>query len=339
MPIPLLLIGFAALSGAVGVGTSVKAAADQKEAKETNESAQAIVDNATERINQSRKNCGKVLNTLGKKKIQILNNEMTDFLNTFESIHNIDFNVSSGLNEVKNMKFDKNDLGELNESVSIAASLASGAAGGAAAGAITAFGAYGAATTFATASTGTAIASLSGAAATNATLAFFGGGSLAAGGLGIAGGTAVLGGLVAGPALAIMGVVAGAKASANKDEAYSNLAKARDYDAKMDTAQKMCANIRMRAAMLYRLLIKMNSVFYPFILKMENIVATSGTDYSKYTSDEKKAIAATFSVAGVIKAILDTAILTKDGKLTPESEKTIEDIDCYWNNNQDTLLS
>ena len=45
------------------------------------------------------------------------------------------------------------------------------------------------------ASTGTSIASLSGAAATNATLAFFGGGSLAAGGLGMAGGTAVLGGL------------------------------------------------------------------------------------------------------------------------------------------------
>ena len=60
------------------------------------------------------------------------------------------------------------------------------------------------ASTFAAASTGTAIATLSGAAATNATLAFFGGGSLAAGGLGMAGGTAVLGGLVAGPALCVI---------------------------------------------------------------------------------------------------------------------------------------
>lgn len=59
----------------------------------------------------------------------------------------------------------------------------------------------------ATASTGTAISTLSGAAATNATLAWFGGGSLATGGLGMAGGTVVLGGLVAVPAIIIMGLI------------------------------------------------------------------------------------------------------------------------------------
>lgn len=42
------------------------------------------------------------------------------------------------------------------------------------------------------ASTGTAISSLSGVAATSAKLAWLGGGSLAAGGFGVAGGTAVL---------------------------------------------------------------------------------------------------------------------------------------------------
>lgn len=50
-----------------------------------------------------------------------------------------------------------------------------------------------------TASTGTAIGSISGIAATNATLAWFGGGSLAAGGAGMAGGAAVISGLVAIP--------------------------------------------------------------------------------------------------------------------------------------------
>ena len=53
------------------------------------------------------------------------------------------------------------------------------------------------------ASTGTAISGLTGVAATNATLAWFGGGSLAAGGAGMAGGTAVLGGLVALPLIYI----------------------------------------------------------------------------------------------------------------------------------------
>lgn len=53
------------------------------------------------------------------------------------------------------------------------------------------------------ASTGTSIATLSGAAATNATLAWFGGGALAAGGAGIAGGTLVLGGIALAPVMAI----------------------------------------------------------------------------------------------------------------------------------------
>ncbi|MDF5718281.1 MAG: hypothetical protein PUP93_31545 [Rhizonema sp. NSF051] len=66
------------------------------------------------------------------------------------------------------------------------------AAGAAAAG-------YGGAITVATsvgvASTGTAISTLSGAAATNAMLAWFGGGAIAAGGGGMALGAAVLGGI------------------------------------------------------------------------------------------------------------------------------------------------
>ena len=72
-------------------------------------------------------------------------------------------------------------------------------AGGAGAGALTALGAYGLVGALGTASTGAAIGGLSGAAASSATLAWFGGGAIAAGGLGIAGGTAVLGGIVAAP--------------------------------------------------------------------------------------------------------------------------------------------
>ncbi|MBU1357667.1 MAG: hypothetical protein KKC79_13985 [Gammaproteobacteria bacterium] len=49
------------------------------------------------------------------------------------------------------------------------------------------------------ASTGAAIGGLSGVAATNATLAWFGGGALATGGAGMAGGAAVLGGIIALP--------------------------------------------------------------------------------------------------------------------------------------------
>lgn len=62
-------------------------------------------------------------------------------------------------------------------------------------------------TASAVASTGTAISSLAGAAATNATLAWLGGGTLAAGGFGVAGGTLVLASVVTLPALIIAGGV------------------------------------------------------------------------------------------------------------------------------------
>jgi hypothetical protein len=97
-------------------------------------------------------------------------------------------------------------------------------AGGSMAGAAAGFAVYGGVMTFAAASTGTAIASLSGVAATNAALAAIGGGSLATGGLGMAGGTAILGATVAAPVLAIL---AWSYASHGED-ALINARKARD---------------------------------------------------------------------------------------------------------------
>lgn len=80
---------------------------------------------------------------------------------------------------------------------------AAGGAAGAAVGGAAAYGAFTAAALFGTASTGTAISALAGVAATNATLALLGGGTLAAGGAGMAGGILLLTGMVAAPAAAL----------------------------------------------------------------------------------------------------------------------------------------
>jgi hypothetical protein len=70
---------------------------------------------------------------------------------------------------------------------------------GSIAGGTLAVGSWALVTALGSASTGVAISGLSGVAATNATLAWFGGGALAAGGAGMAGGAAVLSGLFAIP--------------------------------------------------------------------------------------------------------------------------------------------
>lgn len=82
-------------------------------------------------------------------------------------------------------------------------STAFAAAGGAGAGSALAVGSWSLVALAGTASTGTAIGTLGGVAAYNATLAWFGGGALAAGGAGMAGGTLVLGGVVIAPIIAV----------------------------------------------------------------------------------------------------------------------------------------
>ncbi len=88
----------------------------------------------------------------------------------------------------------------------------------------------------ATAGTGAAISGLTGAAAESATLAWLGGGTLAAGGAGMAGGAAVLTGVAIAPALLIRGLTL----SAQGEKA---LTQARAYEAKVNVA---CAQMQSR---------------------------------------------------------------------------------------------
>lgn len=331
MPLPLLFIGIAAATGGLGVGKTIKASFDSYSASNINKSANQIVEESTNYINAQRMACGDSLKQLGEEKVFILNNNMTEFLDTFTKIKNVDFRETEGLLELSKLKIDEQDFVELRELANFAISLAGGSVAGTAGGALAAFGAYGAAQALACASTGTAIASLSGAAATNATLAFFGGGSLAAGGMGMAGGAAVLGGLVAGPALLVMGFVAGTAAKKSLEQAKTNQLEAIQLAEQLDTAAKQCEAIRRRTYMFHNLLARLDSYFLPFVYKMEDIVKNEGDDYSKYSTDSKKCIASCVSIAVSIKGVLDTQILTDDGLLTDESQNRVVDTEEFIN--------
>lgn len=120
-----------------------------------------------------------------------------------------------------------------------------------------------------------------------------------------------------------LGVVMGAKASKNLDNAYSNLAEAKKYEAEMDAASTLCIGIRRRSAMFSRFLLSLNSIFEPLVFDMSKIIKEKGSDYRNFSEDEKKVVAEAMSLAGAIKAILDTPILDEQGNLTKESGKII----------------
>lgn len=326
MPLPLLFIGVAAATGATGIGKSAKAFVDIKKAKKINMNSEERLETAGERLNQLRTQCGESLEALGKEKIAVLSGSLKAFVESFSMIKNVDFTDSVGIEELEKFHIDDKADMEIAEITGVVSTVASGALAGVTGGTLTAFGAYGAAGTFAAASTGTAISSLSGAAATNATLAFFGGGSLASGGLGMAGGMVVLGGLVAGPALLVMGIITGAKAGKSLEEALANSAEVDQTCEQLEVANYQCIAIRRRTYMFYSLLARLDSFLLPLVLDMKEVIKNEGYDYSMYKSESKKIVARAASVAVTVKKVIDTPILSEDGKLIDESEKTYNEI-------------
>ena len=138
-------------------------------------------------------------------------------------------------------------------------------AAGAAAGAAT----VGLVTAVGTAGTGTALSALSGAAYVNATLAALGGGSVAAGGLGMAGGVAVLGAAVAAPAALVMGYFFDKKINVNHAEAVKWLSEVRDY------AEKVRESVQRAEVLSFRLREKAQEIyaFQHFFRDMLNVSA------------------------------------------------------------------
>lgn len=322
MPLPLIpiLIGLASLTAAgTGVYKGAKAIKDNSRANDLNEEAGDIIEKAKSSLKSAREKSKNALEALGNAKIDICQTSIKRFVDLFEQIKNVELQESVGLQELSKFRIDRQAIADFKEMSVMATSFAAGALSGAAAGGVVAFGAYSAAGAFAAASTGTAIAGLSGAAATNATLAFFGGGALTAGGLGIAGGTAVLGGIVAGPALAIVGIVMGAKASKNLDNAYSNLAQAKKAREEIKVLVTACNAIAKRAKLFNKVLVKLDLIFSPIMNQLARVIQVEGKNYAKYSPAAKQTVAAALSTAQAIKAMLDTPLLDKKGKLTDES--------------------
>ncbi len=217
MPLPLIIGAAAAVAGLYGVAKGVSGAIDHNDAKKIGKNAEDIFNAANERLESQRESTNNVLEDYGQRKLRAFNGVILDFIKTYEKIKNIELSQSPEVDKLTSGDFSNQTLAGLRQDYQALKDAGLGLGAGLSGGAALAFGAYNGTMLLATASTGTAISSLGGVAATNATLAWLGGGSLAAGGYGMAGGAMVLGGIVAGPALAIFGHIVG-----NKGEAALN---------------------------------------------------------------------------------------------------------------------
>ena len=134
-----------------------------------------------------------------------------------------------------------------------------GVVGSAVAGAATPVAFRAAVMKLAKASTGTAISSLSGAAAEKATHAFLGGGSLVKGGGGVKLGTTMLNVATAGPAILIAGITVKNQGTKSRTEADTHRAEVDVAIALLEMRDEVLRGVRKRAGELDEILIRLAS--------------------------------------------------------------------------------
>ena len=228
MPLPLILGIGAAVASAIGGGAMILSASDRiRNAKEHYNRRREDYEGAEQRYENGRKKADAKFNALGKRRLEALTTlgRAVDFLKKAK-IRDRDLE--------QKLNISPQQLARWEDASVQATEVLGGLTSSGAAGVSTAAGVYGLVSTLGTASTGTAIGTLSGAAAKSATLAWLGGGSLSIGGGGVAAGTMVLGGLVVGPALLVAGFFANSKAEKVETEVVENIAEMDIAEAQME---------------------------------------------------------------------------------------------------------
>jgi hypothetical protein len=326
MPIPLIIGAAAAAAGLYGAAKGVSGAIDHSNAQDLNNDARSIVESANQAVEVQRQATNGTLEDYGQRKLRAFNGVIADFIETFRRIKNVELSESPELDKLNAGDFSSKTLPGLQQDYQALKDAGLGLGAGLGSGAALAFGAYNGTMLLATASTGTAITSLGGVAATNATLAWLGGGSLAAGGYGMAGGMMVLGGIVAGPALAIFGHVLGNKGEEALNNARSNMEQAQTTSKQAELMAGKLKAIEEVTALANTTFSKVSSHLRRATSELKRVLEAQGDDFSSYAEESKIVVFRAVKFAQLLKSMIDTPILDQDGNLILSTEKRIQDV-------------
>ena len=345
MPLPFLLGGAAAVAGLAGLVKGGQAISNNAKAKDLIEDAEYKYDKAKSRMENQRDATTFQLETLGELKLTSWSEDIGTFVKLFEEFKKVE--LASKVHTDVLLEGNIQNVGELKQ-MQVAAVKATeviqAGFGSLGAGALAGIASYGGAMMFASASTGTAIASLSGVAATNATLAWFGGGSLAAGGFGMAGGSLVLGGIVAGPALAVAGFIMAAKSEENLAEAKKVYAQAKHAAEQMNTITSFMENIEELARAYEEFINDFRKQYMPMLEAIEQIKDMAKEEQSKLflnkvrkllgirvkvdftllTEQEQQVLHMGWLMTQVLHGVLSASLLTKEGEIDQQALPLLE---------------
>lgn len=283
----------------IGLGAAVLGAAGHSVAKETNEKAQRIANDAQKiyadaksSLESAQRRTETSLNGFAATKKDVLQGSMARFMKSFDRVKHIQLGDTPGLEELKKFSIKPADIVAIQHMADIQDNFGSGVAGVAA---------------------GLGLASVGGLAATS-----------------LAGLSAI-----AGPVMLFTAFSASMKADENLEKAQEMYSQAEAAVSKMKTSETLCVAIKKRSEMFDSLLTDCNEYFAMATAKLENVISERAGFFGsmssapipaeKFTKEDRDIMAVAFSLAGTVKAVIDTPILTKSGNLDESSQKKYND--------------
>lgn len=331
MALPAILGAVAAVAAVGGVGAGVNGGVSMKKASKTLKMATAIRDDAVKDFELQNSVTTTTMDELGKKELEICA-KFQDFSDVLEMIQGRPEFKEYNKDGITIPKYDPEEL----KKVSVGASVLIGGMGGATLGTTGGFAAAGVTTSavmaLGTASTGTPIAALSGAAATKATLAALGGGSIAAHGGGIALGTTMLGVSAAGIGILVGGVIfsiTGTALSKKADEAYYQ---AMRIEQQVIGINKYLVKLRGYANKYMDLLLKVNLIYEHEFEKLKHTVIDEHKEnWSDYSEAEKRNVRISILLVGLLYKMCQVSLVKQSETENSINSVNVEDIEKCMN--------
>lgn len=322
MPIPILLVGLGVAAGVVGAGGHLSAKDTNERAQRISQNAQDLYNEAKYSLEQAQNKTEKALLELGYSKKNILDTSMSQFLNSYDKIKHIQAIESISINEISKFAIDQQGAIEMREMIDIYSSSIKSGVTGTVAGAVIALAASG------------SLSVVTGGLATAGSVLLAGEVSAAAG---IAGSALSFAAAmtplvaVAAPVILFTGISASMKADENLEKANTMYAQAKAASEKMRVSKVLCDAISEKSEIFNDLLLDLNVMFSEcssllagIISKKEGKIFKKKLTSQDFTEEDLKLIAVTRALAGAVKSIIDTPILSKDGNINYESENIYE---------------
>lgn len=306
-------VGTIATTGAIGAVGGISGAAKLSEASDIKDTALARYNSAKTQLEKEQEKTNSALKNLGADKLRIWKS-FERFSAMYSKIQNPP--TMDGQVDEESLALSPDELDQIKAVAISARDMLAGGVASVAAGNLISFAATGGIVGAAQASTGIALSALHGAAATNATLAALGGGSLAAGGAGMAGGAAVMSGLTVAPMLMVGGIMLNGKGSKALENAKDVKSEADKAVKKMKESKAELEKVRGLSEKIQEELSCLNGIYDRLMNRMETVVSRE-TDYRKFSLEEKRTLEKTILALKLLKQ------LSMQNILDPKKENTI----------------